>query len=108
MGAGHLVNLGDDCGELGEAGEAPAHFDAPPGPPAERAPTQSVKPRRVYQPNTHVTQSHDPRRQLYSHVVQVRSKRQCEVQRLVGRYERTKAEMREDLRLALLRTAGAE
>lgn len=68
----------------------------------------SVKPRvpRKYFPNTCVRQDHNPKRRLASHVVQVRSKRQCDVQRQLGHYERTRAEMLQDLHQAVLNTGG--
>lgn len=56
----------------------------------------------------HVRQSHDPERPLRSHVVQARTRTHVERQRRAGfnaAKGRTKAELAEDLRLAVERTA---
>lgn len=56
----------------------------------------------------HVTQSHDPERRLYGHVVQARTKAHVDRQRRAGfnaAKDKTKTELQADLRAAVERTA---
>lgn len=54
---------------------------------------------------THVIQSHDPERALYSHVVQNKGKKEQErLRRFQLRAPQTKAEQAEELRRAVLNT----
>lgn len=51
-----------------------------------------------------VRQSHDPRRKLSSHVVQVRNKAQSETQKRLGRLEMSREQLRQELRRAVENT----
>ena len=54
----------------------------------------------------HGVQDHNPNRTLRSHVVQSRPKHYSVLYQKLGPYQRTKAEMAEDLRRAVEATSG--